>query len=59
MGKTVACNYCKQPVATNAKLCPHCGGRAPAFQAWQKWAWFWGGIAAFLFVIVYTTFFGN
>lgn len=26
----IACPSCAQPVAANAKVCPHCGRRSPA-----------------------------
>ena len=29
MSELTNCKFCKQPVATNAQTCPHCGGVNP------------------------------
>lgn len=38
MGITI-CNHCKEAVATNAALCPHCGAPGPEEEITLQGAW--------------------
>ena len=44
--KLMACKSCKQEIAKNAKICPHCGAKnkKPIFKKW----WFWVIIAVLI-----------